>query len=56
MMADYHRGALSMQSYMDYTLTPLAGNAVDLVGLWADDFVARQIPSLKLHWQLTDTI
>lgn len=45
MMADYHRGALSMQSYMDYTLTPLAGKAVDMVGEWADDFVARRIPS-----------
>ena len=45
MMADYHRGALSMQSYMDYTLTPLAGRAVEMVGLWADDFVARLIPS-----------
>lgn len=45
MMADYHRGALSMQSYMDYTLTPLAGKAVDLVDQWADGFVARLIPS-----------
>ena len=46
MMADYHLGALSMQTYMDYTLTPLAGQPVDLVGQWADDFVARHIPSL----------
>lgn len=45
MMADYHRGALSMQSYMDYTLTPLSGKAVDMVGHWADDFVAQLIPS-----------
>lgn len=45
MMADYHRGALSMQSYMDYTLTPLADKAVDMVDQWADDFVARLIPS-----------
>ena len=46
MMADYHRGALSMQSYMDYSLTPLAGKAVDMVDQWADDFVSRLIPSL----------
>ena len=46
MMADYHRGALSMQSYMDYTLTPLADKDVEMVDRWADDFVARLIPSL----------
>ena len=45
MMDDYRRGALSMQSYMDFTLTPLAGRTVAEVGQWADAFVNTLVPA-----------
>ena len=44
MMDDYRRGELSMQSYMDFTLTPLAGKSVAEVGEWADAFVTSLVP------------
>ena len=53
MMADYRRGILSMQSYMDFTLQPLANQAASVVDQWADAFVNTLIPAhaypLGLH-------
>lgn len=46
MMQAYHRGDLSMSDYMDFTLQPLAGVAVDKVERWADDYVSSTIPAL----------
>jgi len=45
MMADYRRGALSMQSYMDFTLQPLAGRSIAVIGQWADAFVDGLFPA-----------
>jgi len=44
MMQAYHAGTLSMQTYMDYTLSPLAGKSVAEVDAWAEDYVARIVP------------
>ena len=46
MIQAYHRGDLSMSDYMNFTLQPLAGVAVDEVERWADDYVASTIPAL----------
>ena len=45
MMADYRRGVLSMQSYMDFTLQPLANQPIAQVDQWADDFVNTVVPA-----------
>jgi HAD superfamily hydrolase (TIGR01490 family) len=45
MMADYRRGHLSMQSYMDFTLQPLAGKPIALIDQWADAFVEELFPA-----------
>lgn len=44
MMQSYHAGELSMQSYMDFTLRPLAGKTVAEVDAMASDYVARIVP------------
>jgi HAD superfamily hydrolase (TIGR01490 family) len=46
MMQSYHRGELSMQIYMDYTLRPLAGMTVLEVDALAEDYVARIVPHM----------
>jgi HAD superfamily hydrolase (TIGR01490 family) len=41
MMQAYHLGELSMQTYMDYTLAPLAGKSVAEIDDLANDYVSR---------------
>lgn len=46
MMQSYHRGELSMQTYMDYTLRPLAGKSVTEVDEMAENYVSRIVPQM----------
>jgi len=46
MMQAYHRGELSMQIYMDYTLAPLAGTSVAEIDDLANDYVSRIVPHM----------
>jgi HAD superfamily hydrolase (TIGR01490 family) len=53
MMQSYHAGELSMQSYMDFTLRPLAGKSVAEVEEIAEDYVTRIVPHLVYSQALT---
>lgn len=53
MMQLYHAGNLSMQSYMDFTLRPLAGKSVTEVDEMAQDYVSRIVPNKVYSQALT---